>query len=338
MKKVILFGGSFDPIHNGHLKIAKTALKQRKADELWFVPTKMSPFKEDSTEFFHRYTMIERAISSQKNIYVSDVENHLPAPSYSIDTFRALSIRYPNTTFEWLIGSDQLPRLSEWKDFKILESSVQFIVYRRGEVLEPFDYPEIIGEFLDISSTSIRNGESSQAPASVLKYFTENALYLPQRLRNSLSKKRYEHVIRVTNLAESLALHHNIDVNRVRLAALAHDMHKETSPIYMEILMKKVYPQFASLSPEIYHAFAARHELSTRYYIKDKTVLDAVCSHVIGSSTHPIAKILYIADKCEPGRAFDTSDSVDLAFKDLNLAFKKVKKEAQKYVQSKGIK
>lgn len=334
--KVILFGGSFDPIHFGHVHIAKAALKQRKADELWFIPTKMSPFKSDSTPFYHRFRMIKLAIKSQKGLYVNDIEEQLPSPSYSIDTIKLLKQQYPNVEFEWLIGSDQLPRLNEWKSIDEINQEVQFIVYNRGADICDTDYPVIKGDFYDISSTDIRLGKSTKTYPAVLSYFTVHSLYLKQRLEATLSQSRFEHIMRVTDLAESLAIAHGIDVNRVRLAALAHDMNKEDSKESLAQLMYKVYPKFESLHPKIYHAFAASHELSHRYYIKDKHVLSAVRNHVLGFAYNDIAKILYIADKCELGRNYDTTPFINAAFDDLNEGFKKVKESAQAYVRAKG--
>lgn len=336
MIRIILFGGSFDPIHNGHLTIAKAALEQRKADALWFVPTKMSPFKDGSTDFNHRYEMIRLAIKNINNMHVSDVEYHLPSPSYTIDTLNELEKRYPNYHFEWLLGSDQLPRIHEWKEIERLQERMTFLVYNRNEGSLETTMPIIHGQFLDISSTAIREGLSTQAPKSVLNYMTHHTLYFKQHLKRRLSPKRFEHVMRVLELGESLALHHNVDVQRVRLAILAHDMCKEDDMDLLSNLMNRVYPNYSHLHPNIYHAFAAAHELSCRYYIKDKAVLDAVRSHVVGSGTHPISKIVYIADKCEHGRNYDTTPFVEMAFEDLNRAYQAVKKSAELYRVKKG--
>lgn len=336
MIRIILFGGSFDPIHKGHIEIAKAALKQRKANALWIIPTKMSPFKENSTLFHHRYKMIEMAISSISGMYVSDIEDSLPSPSYSIDTVLKLKEEYPNVEFEWLIGSDQLSRMHEWKSYDQLKNEVNFIVYNRSK--DPLDttLPVIKGDFIEISSTDIREGLSTATDKKILNYMSENSLYMKQMLKRKLSQQRYEHVLRVLDLGESLALHHNLDVDAVRLAILAHDMCKEDDVEMMENLMKKVYPEFAHLHPAIYHAFAAADELSRKYYVKNKKVLNAVRAHVNGESTHPISQVVYIADKCESGRNYDVKPLVDLAFANLNEGFKAVKKSAENHRLKKG--
>lgn len=336
MIRIILFGGSFDPIHKGHLEIASAALKQRNADALWFIPTQMSPFKENSTDYHHRFRMIELAVRGKSRMYVSDVEAHLPSPSYTIDTVKALKDKYPHYHFEWLIGSDQLERLNEWKAIDQLRELITFIVYNRSKEALVTDMPIIKGEFLDISSTDIRLGKSTQTPHEVLSYMTRNSLYLKQYLKKRLSQSRYDHILRVLDLAESLALYHGHDIAAVRLAALAHDLCKEDSDADLKQLMLKVYPKYASLHPKIYHAYAAAHEMSKRYYIKDKRILDAIRAHVVGSATHPIAMILFIADKCEAGRNYDSSRLVDLAFQDLTKGFKAVKASSDSFRLRKG--
>ncbi len=336
MIRIILFGGSFDPIHKGHIEIAKAALKQRKANALWFIPTKMSPFKENSTPFSHRFKMVEMAVKNMNGIYVSDIEDSLPSPSYSIDTVLKLKQEYPNVEFEWLIGSDQLPRMHEWKSYEQLTKEVRFIVYNRSNEILNTSLPVIEGDFYEISSTEIREGLSTATDKNVLKYMIENTLYMKQLLKRRLSQKRYDHVLRVLDLGESLALHHNVDVNAVRLAILAHDMCKEDDSKQMSELMEKVYPNFKHLHPAIYHAFAAADELSRKYYIKNKKVLNAVRAHVNGESNHPISQIVFIADKCEAGRNYDSKPLVDLAFADLNKGFKAVKKSAENYRLKRG--
>lgn len=338
MKKVILFGGSFNPVHNGHLTIAKMALKQRGAHEVWFIPTKMSPFKADTIAFEHRYNMLLLATKANSAFRVLDIENTMPEPSYSIDTVQALQAQYPDYTFEWLLGSDQLPRLSEWKSFAKLDGLVDFIVYAR--TLDPIitDYPVLSGIVYDVSSTAIRQGLSTQTHPQVLHYMMTHCLYLNTMLQTHLSSKRSDHVQRVSALARALAIQHGLDLERVELAAKMHDLCKEDDRLHLERLMKTCYPKWAALDPEIHHAFAAAHVLSHHYYIKDKAVLNAIRNHVQGDAHHPIAMVVYIADKCEIGRPYDTKPFIDLAMRDLTQGFAAVKKHALDYLKSKGIK
>ena len=313
------------------------ALKQRSAHEVWFIPTKMSPFKADTIAFEHRYTMLKLATRAISKFRVLDIENTMPLPSYSIDTVRKLQARYPDYTFEWLIGSDQLERLNEWKSFEELSTRLAFVVYARTAAKIDTQYPVIEGDIFAISSTAIRQGKSTQTNPHVLNYMMTHCLYLDSMLGDRLSLKRAQHVQRVSALASMLALRHGIDPKRVELAAKMHDMSKEDDRDVLNNLMQTCYPESSAMHPEIYHAFAAAHELANRYYVKDKAVLNAIRTHVVGSGMHPIAMIVYIADKCEIGRPYDTKPLIDLALCDLQKGFVAVKKNSKNYLKSKGI-
>lgn len=336
MRHVILFGGSFDPIHYGHLEIAKAALASRNADELWFIPTKRSPFKTDSTSFDDRKHMIEMMISGLKKMSVNSVESMLPEPSYSIDTVSELKKQYPDYTFDWLIGSDQLPRMHEWKQFDMLKDSVQFIVYNRGTEHLTTDYPIISGSVFPYSSTKIREGKSMATKPSILRYMTEQSLYMQTLNSANLTPNRAEHVFRVVALAQELARAHNVDYEAVTLAAYAHDLKKETDKEDLRMTMQAKAPHHEVLHPAFYHAFAAKYLLTRKYYIKNKHVLQAIEGHVDGHSTNPVGMILYIADKCERGRSWDSEPFIELAKQDLRKGFKALRKYQREFEQAKG--
>ena len=96
MKQIILFGGSFDPVHDGHINMAKKALDQRGADELWFIPTQVSPFKSKSTDFHHRLAMLNFRCAEDSRFKVCDIEGKEAGPSYTIKTVLALEKDYPD--------------------------------------------------------------------------------------------------------------------------------------------------------------------------------------------------------------------------------------------------
>ncbi len=337
MRHVILFGGSFDPIHNGHLAVAKNALKGRHADELWFIPTKMNPFKEDSVSFEHRYTMIEAAINGFDSFKVIEAEKYLPSPSYTIDTVKLLIKENPDTHFDWLVGSDQIDRLGDWKDAKELQELIQFVVYYREGHNSKHNFPTVEGTSFNVSSTEIRLGTSTNAPRSVLNYMTQHTLYTQKMLKEELSDYRYKHVMAVHDLALEIAEHHNMDINEVKVATLYHDICKEDDKDTLDSLMKHVYPEYHFLNPSFYHAFAAKDLLTRKYYYHNKNVLRAIVNHVSGNASNPIAMLLYIADKCERTRPWDSEDIIRLAKKDLRLGFKAVKERTQNHLKEKGV-
>lgn len=326
MKRVILFGGSFDPIHYGHLEVAKRALKQRQADELWFLVAKRSPFKDDPAPFEDRYKMAQLMTGYHRKIKVLDIENRLPEPSYSINTLRYLKKKHPDFKFEWLIGSDHLEDFDRWKDYEAFIKETEILIYPRPGFIQDHDFIMITGALKDISATAIRQGESTATAPSVLNYMTSQSLYLKNILRNKLRKKRYEHVLRVCSLALELEDHKD-----VRLAALAHDMTKELDSVKQREAMRKTgYP--LDQDPELYHGYTASSLLSKEYYLRNKEVLKAIRGHVTGASTTRLGKILYVADKCERGRSYDSEALIERAKKNLDEGFKQVKKEQLLYL------
>lgn len=333
MRQIILFGGTFDPVHDGHLEIAKNALKEIEADAVWFLLAAQSPFKEENTSFKQRETMLKMMLEGEKNLFICDIENNLPKPSYSIDTLKALKKIHPDAKFSWLIGSDQIKDLNKWKDFKTLNKLVQFIVYEREGYEEAHPYPVVKGSKINVSSTEIREGKSYLTKPEILNYMMHENLYLNTLCKNSMSSYRFEHTLRVTDLAVSLGSVHHLDLKKIRLIGMCHDLCKEYDMDEMTKMMKKHYPEHLNLPKAFYHGFMASFILKTKYHIQDKDVLDAIENHVGGTSYNPYAMILFIADKCEPGRVYDASHLIELTKQDLEKGFMAVKKENEAYLK-----
>lgn len=333
MKKIILFGGSFDPIHYGHLEIAKNALKETKADELWFLLAAISPFKEESSAFEARETMLQMMLKDEDNLKICTIEKELPKPSYSIDTLKALKKKYTNVEFMWLIGSDQIEGLHQWKDFETLEKTLEFIVYQRPGYEIKHPYQVISGEMIDVSSTEIREGKSLQTKPEILKYMMEQNLYLKTLVKNRLSEYRYKHTIRVKNLALEIAEKHQLNLKKMKLIAMSHDLCKEDDENHLTYIMEKHFKDKTHLHKAFYHAYAASYLLHSDYHIDDEDVLKAIENHVSGTSKNPYAMALFIADKCEPGRKYNVSEVLSLTMDDLEQGFNEVKRQNEQYLK-----
>ena len=326
MKHVILFGGSFDPVHFGHLTMAKKALKQRKADAVFFIPNQQSPFKKKKTDFSHRYQMLKLATAHEPRFFVLDLEGQFEGPSYTIDTVTSLLKQYPKTQFDFLIGDDQIERLHEWKDFSRLDQLLTFIVYGREGKKHP--YPVINGDIVKTSSTLIRQGMSCMTDEKVLRYFVENHLYTEEILKTKLSPERLAHTYRVKDLALEIAAVHHLDLNRIKIAALWHDLYREcqNTDTLIPTSLRPVHRAFD-------HAYLAADTLSRHYFYRDKHVLKAITHHVNGQAHNDIAKVLFIADKCERGRKYDSEPLIELSKKDLNKGFKACKEASEAYLR-----
>lgn len=160
VERVGILGGSFDPIHLGHLILAQTALENLDLDRILFIPAALSPHKQalpPSVSAVERLEMIRIAITGEDRFSVDDRELRREAPSYTIDTVRSLLGDYPGVRFLYLIGTDNLRELESWYEIGELKDLVDFAILERsqGDTPERVDF-SIVRRAIDISSTEIR--------------------------------------------------------------------------------------------------------------------------------------------------------------------------------------
>jgi nicotinate-nucleotide adenylyltransferase len=138
--RVGVFGGTFDPVHLGHLIIAEQCREQAQLDEVWFVPAARPPHKQDRTptDFARRVEMLSYAIAGQPAFRIDELENERPGPSYTADTLEELHRRHPDAELSLLIGSDSLQDMHHWYDpGRIVAHARLLIVARPGWPLWP---------------------------------------------------------------------------------------------------------------------------------------------------------------------------------------------------------
>lgn len=188
MKKVGLFGGTFDPVHITHLIAAQQALQSVSLDEIWFVPSSVPPHKAKAhTSGEHRLNMLQQAIRSREEFRTCDVELKREGPSYTVDTVRQLVAAYPRHTFYFIVGGDMVATLHQWNEIDILAEKVTFIgLARPGYAFaKTTPYPVLQVEMpqMDVSSSMIRQwvqeGRTIRylVPDAVYDYIKENRLY-----------------------------------------------------------------------------------------------------------------------------------------------------------------
>jgi nicotinate-nucleotide adenylyltransferase len=191
VNKIGLLGGMFDPVHNGHLTIASSFLQGGLIQELWVLPAYKPPHKnaEETTSFSHRFEMLNLAFDGQSKVKVLNVERFLPSPGYTVQTLAHLQKEYPNFTFYWCIGSDNLNSFTTWFRYEQILSEWMLLVAKRPDYETdkvPFEIRSrcifVPHKPTDISSSSIRNSFnnndiSKEIPASVQKYIKRHNLY-----------------------------------------------------------------------------------------------------------------------------------------------------------------
>lgn len=130
---MIVFGGTFDPPHVGHLAIAQLALEQANADAVWLLPAPTPPHKqEQALPYELRVDLCRALVADHAGLTVSTFESQLKKPSYTVDTVRALRKAYPETQFEFLLGSDSLAQLPTWDRARELTLEISFLVAVRS--------------------------------------------------------------------------------------------------------------------------------------------------------------------------------------------------------------
>lgn len=187
-----IYGGSFDPVHLGHLLLARDALEQLHLDAVLFVPAAQSPFKPQGPHATQaqRLAMLKLALQGQEKFWLSRCELDRPAPSYAIDTALEIQEAFPRAELFWLIGADQRPDLHRWRRAAELRQRVTFALLPRGAgSAVPKRAAKVLSlprpRRIDISATEIRDRVKSRlpidhlVPASIAAYIRRRRLYLP---------------------------------------------------------------------------------------------------------------------------------------------------------------
>lgn len=157
-----LFFGSFNPIHTGHCIIANFVSANAALDQVWLVVSPQNPLKPSNSLLneYHRLHLAKLAVANESHLKVSDIEFHLPKPSYTIDTLTNLQLKYPQHRFSVIMGSDSYENLPNWKNYEMILKHYAVIVYMRPGFEEPKTLPANVtvlkAPMLEISATHIR--------------------------------------------------------------------------------------------------------------------------------------------------------------------------------------
>jgi nicotinate-nucleotide adenylyltransferase len=190
MKRIGLFGGSFDPVHLGHLLVAQAACEELGLDHLFFIPAAQSPFKpaNEPAPAAVRLRMLRLALTGKSNYEIDEQELERGGLSFTIETVRDYARRFPQSEFFYLIGADHVPTLPKWREAEELARTLTFVVIPRpGEVAAeappPFRVRQLGGWPLQLSSSQIRarakEGKTIEhlVPSAVAEVIDQNRLY-----------------------------------------------------------------------------------------------------------------------------------------------------------------
>ncbi len=343
-------GGTFDPIHNGHLVTAEVVRHRFDIDRVLFIPAGTPALKQNAlvSEPLHRYLMTVLATADNPHFEVSRIEIDREGTTYTIDTIKALRAAVSKKTKLYFItGADAIFNILTWKEPERLLKICSFIAVTRPgyDNTELSKYIEHMKQeynadieimevpALAISSTDIRRRVAFSEPVKYLLpdtvegYIRKNGLYtgyyldtdlteaVDNMLRERLSEKRYAHTKSVAAEAATLARIFGEDVNKAYLAGLLHDSAKEFPDAKKWELCEQynIKPDKAMRQViDLSHGAIAAELAKDEFGIKDKDILNAIRFHTTGrSGMSDLEKIVCLADCTEPLRAdFDGLDEI----------------------------
>ena len=366
---VAIFGGSFDPVHTQHVRLAQSAIESLQLDKLYVMPAKAPPHKpyKKMLPDEHRIAMCKLAFSGVPEVEISDYELSRGGTSYTYLTCKHFKELYPNANLFWLVGTDMLRDFPTWKNTQDILSCATLAVCARAEAGEWLEceqqaffnrfqthFAVIEDNCNPVSSTQVRvlaaAGEdtASLVGEKVAAYIRERKLYEIAGVSEALAllpEKRKAHVIRVAALAVARAGTLKMDERQVLTAALMHDSAKYLSlesPLLSGFTLKS---EWGEVPQAVLHQFTGAYLAQTRFGVTDEDVLSAVRFHTSGRENMSLLeKLIFLADMLEEGRKFEGVERLrKLFWKDsssaenaLDEAMQEALKCSVRFVESKG--
>lgn len=358
--KIAIMGGTFNPIHNGHLVAAEAVRQQLGIERVIFIPTGKPPHKSYDPMFNeHRYLMSVLATVTNPNFEVSRLEIDRAGMTYTIDTITELKrLCSPQCKIYFITGADAIQEILSWKEPEKLLSMCEFVAVTRPgykneklvkaikNLKDKYQGRITLLEIpaLSISSTDIRHrvlaGKTIKylVPSSVEEYIIKFGLYsadeistpeseaIIAKLHSVLTPKRYRHTLGVAREAVQLAGRYGADADKAYTAGLLHDCAKCLTDEEKLELCDKYSLELDDIlksQPDLTHSFLGAEIAKREYGITDSGILDAIAYHTTGRPNMSLLeKIVFIADYIEPNREyFEGLDKVrELAYKNIDKA------------------
>ena len=321
--KILIYGGSFDPVHQGHKKLLSYALKQIKPDLCYIFTAYNSPYKELSqTPYSLRKEMAVKAFAPLfKNIIFDDFEFKKQRKVYTCETIKYIKQKYPKAEIFVLVGTDCALTLNTWKNAEYNFANAVFVIgLRQGFKMPKLNFKAVVlkGVLPKVSSTSLRlqillNGKTPKTmPAEIAGIINKNLLYslnIHTWLKEHLKAPRYNHTLAVAKEAAALAERYNIDKAKAALAGILHDsgkgLTKEQMVVYAKQNKLKVedFEDLCTYAPALLHANISAHLAQKQFKVQDKDILQAIERHTLGAKDMTVLdKIIMVADMSAKGR------------------------------------
>ena len=326
----VLLGGTFDPIHLGHVEMALSVMRLTGCEELWILPDGDPPHKGRLAPAKDRMAMAELAVSGYTGMSVCDLELNRKGITYTVDTLTELRRSFPDKEYCYIIGADTLMVLETWKDFSRVAAMLNSMIAIPRAGSDPdacsrqidhlknqygLDVILLPDAVRPVSSSEIRRRIARHLPIDdmvcpeVSSYIQTHKLYrdpMLEEIIRTMSPSRYVHTLGVEACAVRMANRFGDDPAKASLAALLHDCAK-----FMDVkeMCKLVDRQGIKTgkgeraSRALLHAAAGVAMAKEKFGISDEDVLNAIRWHTTGHANMTrLEKIIYLADMIEPNR------------------------------------
>ena len=337
--RIGIFGGSFDPVHIEHIRVAQSAIKGLGLDKLLIMPAYAPPHKpyKALAPDKHRLAACRLAFADLEKAEVCDFEIAQKGTSYTYLTCRHFKQKYPSAELFWLVGTDMLRDFPTWREPESILTDTRLAVCARNEqdgwleAEQAAFYQKFHKRFAvvsyngaDVSSTKIRvlagAGEdiSALVGEKVASYVQEHKLYSIDNAAEALALEkpsRKAHSLRVAEVAAKKAATLRIPEIKAIAAALFHDCGKNVdagSPLLQGFALPK---QWGEVPKSVWHQFAGAYLAKTRFGIDDEDIVNAVKYHTSGrENMSELEKLIFLADMVEEERDYDVVDKIRAAF------------------------
>ena len=369
---ILLFGGSFDPVHNGHENILRTALEYKKFDKIIIMPIGSPGHKAScKAPFAVRKYLVEQAFSDiGVEMEVSDFEGNSFEKSYSYITVDHLKSQYPDGKIYFIIGADSAINMHKWVRWEYLAQNVTFLVFDRElgenplltqavETIKQYSPDSVIikNQVVPVSSTQVRAMAGAEEDISALvdkkvapiveKYHLYSADFYKKNIGTAqllipllLREKRAQHTFNVAKLAVEFAKKHGADVQKAQLAALLHDIMKQVPDHIMlhRAQQSDIIEKISGKPMPVLHGFAAADFARREMDIEDEEILMAIKSHTCGRrNMTDLEKIIYLADMLSEERNYPEKEPLlALAWENLDIAMEQALKDSINWLKEKG--
>ncbi len=335
-ERIGILGGTFNPIHQGHIAMALSALQGASLSRVLLLPDRVPPHKTGIAPAEDRWRMVCAAAVGYEGLEPSRIELDREGTTYTFDTLTALREQNLKAELYYIIGTDTLMELRNWHRWREVLGLCTFLVCPRKTEHAPASiraeqtlleglgghFRPLTMDMVDISSTELRTALAEDQPTALLSpavraYCHARGLYgmteidphseaWMERLFRDLTVKRFAHTLGVTYTARNLARIHHVDVRKAEIAALLHDSAK---CLPLKDMQKIALDHALTSDKEVLSSGALLHSIAGAwlaanvYGVQDPEILRAISCHTTGKvGMTPLDMLVYLADKIEPGR------------------------------------